>query len=778
MIAWLHLIGWQMGRRGGAHHRLRCASCAAEERIVSSGRSAGWLALLVLGATVGCGAPARTAPGPIPASPPAAGPGRPVAVPPVPRLDVLEQQIRVRIAEEDEAEVGVALVDLGTGQRLEVNAHLRMHAASTMKVPVLLELFRQAEVGRLSLDEVVVIDTVFGSIAGDTTYALSRSGDSEKSLYDRAGEGVPARELARLMTVRSSNLALNLLIARVGVDNVMRTMGEIGASDMHVLRGVEDTPAYRQGLNNTTTAAAFAKVLESIARCAVTRRSACDAMVEILAAQEFNNMIPAALPAGTRVAHKTGSITGIRHDGGIVYPDTRAPYVLVVLTRGFGDTQRANRTAADISRMVWDQLTDPSFTTHVRPAGRGAAEVRAAALLALHRRYRVGAIGQRHFGHAQLWRALEPLLGTTVIREEAGRSAEGRALHVLRFGTGPTRVMLWSQMHGDESTATQALLDLVHFMHAAPADPRLLRWSERLTVLMVPMLNPDGAERFQRQNAVGIDVNRDARSLSTPEGRTLKALRERYQPQFGFNLHDQNPRTRVGSTDRLVAISLLAPPPDAERTPTDGFVRAQHVASTVRLAIEPLVGGHISEYDPSFNPRAFGDLMQQWGTSTVLIESGGWSGDPEKQYLRAVNFVALTTVLDAIADGSYAEAGLEPYQSLPRNGRSVVDLLIRGGSIVLPGSPPVRADITADFSDGAGSPLRARIREVGDITSAEARDTIDATGLFLHPFATDGSGDPTVAPGRDASFSVRRGIDPASEEVFRLERGLTTAGSG
>src|SRR5690606_12745484 len=247
---------------------------------------------------------------------------------------------------------------------------------------------------------------------------------------------------------------------------------------------------------------------------------------------------------------------------------------------------------------------------------------------------------------------------------------------------------------------------------------------------------------------------------STPEGRTLKAVRDRFQPMFGFNLHDQNPRTRVGSTDRRVAISLLAPRPDARPTETENYLRAQQVASTIRLAIEPLVGGHISEYDPTFNPRAFGDLMQQWGTATVLIESGGWIGDPEKQYLRAVNFVAITSALDAIADGSYTRAGFEPYRSLSRNGRAVIDLFITGGSIVLPGTPPVRADITADYNNGAGEQLRARVREVGDITGVQAADTIDVSGLYLHPVATDVAGDATVAPGRDVSFIVRRGPDP------------------
>jgi hypothetical protein len=520
-------------------------------------------------------------------------------------------------------------------------------------------------------------------------------------------------------------------------------------------------------LNNTTTAYGFASVLEAIARCSVTRRSACDEMIEILAAQEFNQMIPAGLPPGTRVAHKTGWITRNDHDGAIVFPSTRPPYVLVILTRGFTDRTRAAAVGAEISRMIWQQLTDASFATRAR-----VTDERTRSLLELHARFRVGALSQRHFGHTQLWQALDPFVGGVIQREQVGRSAEGRAINLLRYGSGPTRVLLWSQMHGDESTATMALTDLVHYLHGSPADARARRWGERLTILMLPMVNPDGAERFERQDAYGVDVNRDARALATPEGQTLKSVRDRWQPAFGFNLHDQNPRTRVGATDRLAAISLLAPPVDGDRTPTHGFILAQHVAATITRAIEPLVGGYITQYDDSFNPRAFGDLMQQWGTSTVLIESGGWRLDPEKQVLRAVNFVALVSALDAIAADNFRASPTTLYERLPPNGRSVNDLLIRGGMLALRGSAPVRVDITVDFEGGSGRHARARIAEVGDLAGVLARDTLDVPGLFLHPIVDDSAAAHRLVPGMEASFVVRNGAGAGNEVVFRIERGL------
>lgn len=687
-------------------------------------------------------------------------------------VDRLAEAMREQIAREAPGEVAVALVDLETGRRIGIGDDVSMHAASTMKVPVLVELFRQAAEGRYSLDDSVVVRNEFTSIADGSRYSLSPEDDSETGLYGMIGSKTTVRELARRMIVRSSNLATNILIERVSAESVRRTMAKLGAEDMRVLRGVEDTPAFRRGMNNTTTAGAFARVLEAIARCETgvaagtpaaslgLSRTQCRELSDILAGQEFTEMIPAGVPAGVRVANKTGWITGIQHDGAIIYPPGRAPYVLVVLTRGIEDRAAAAKVASDLSRMAWEALVGAP----ARVAGLPSTDE----LLDLHRRHRVGAITEREFTHETYWSTVGPVIdgASTLSREEVGRSVEGRPLYLVRYGTGPTRVLLWSQMHGDESTATMALADLFRFLAESPDHPLARRIAERLTVLFVPMLNPDGAERFQRRNAYGIDINRDARALVTPEARTLKAIRDRYHPEFGFNLHDQNVRTRVATSDRTAAIALLAPPFDEARSDNAVRTRAKQVAAVIRQAVEPLVAGHIAKYDDSFNPRAFGDLMQQWGTSTVLIESGGWKDDPEKQYLRAANFVAILTALDAIATGAYASADPSAYEGLPYNGRPVNDLLIRGATIALPGLAPYRADIAVDFAE----PLErtgGRIVDVGDLAEAAARDTLDLTGLFLHP---TGPADRLV--GAPASFTIRRGADPASEEVGMIDAGI------
>ena len=389
-----------------------------------------------------------------------------------------------------------------------------------------------------------------------------------------------------------------------------------------------------------------------------------------------------------------------------------------------------------------------------------------------HAAVRVAGLERRTFDQAELWAALEPVLdGATRLRvAEVGRSAEGRPIRSVGFGSGPTRVLMWSQMHGDESTATMALADIYAFIETRPEHPVARAILENLTVTTIPMLNPDGAERFQRRNAYGIDVNRDARALATPEGRTLKRVYDDVAPQFAFNLHDQDVGTRVGQTDAGVAIALLSPAYDETREVNDVRLRAMRVASAFRVAVEPMVGGHIARYDDTFNPRAFGDLTTTWGASAVLVESGGWPGDPEKQYLRAVNFVGLLAALNAIADGSYARYDERLYHDLPPNGRSMPDLLVRGGRLAVPGLEPVRADLLIEYVDPSRR-TGGMIIEVGDLEGRASLDTLDLDGLFVVPAeaALERSHGPQIRPGAPALFHVARTVD--GEPLWRFEGG-------
>jgi hypothetical protein len=391
--------------------------------------------------------------------------------------------------------------------------------------------------------------------------------------------------------------------------------------------------------------------------------------------------------------------------------------------------------------------------------------------LALAQRYRNEKIAQRRFTHAAFWEAVSAPVAASALRTETvGRSINGREIRSVTFGEGPVTVLLWSQMHGDESTASMALADLFGFLTGRDTSAIRDRLRRRLTITFVPMLNPDGAELFQRENAVGIDVNRDARQLATPEARTLKAVHERVRPQFGFNLHDQNARTRVGAQGLPAAIALLAPPYDSAREYNEVRSRARLVAAAIARILEPELEGRIAKYDDSFNPRAFGDLMQQWGTSTVLIESGALPDDPQKQRLRALNFAAILAALDAIATESYRTADASWYERLPVNTGGASDLLVLGGQIVLPGKEPVRADLALNYEDPVAR-TAPRIREVGDLREAIAVDTLQAQGLFIHPepgSLTRNDAGVWLRVGTRARFDVRRGMEPGSALVRRI----------
>ena len=397
---------------------------------------------------------------------------------------------------------------------------------------------------------------------------------------------------------------------------------------------------------------------------------------------------------------------------------------------------------------------------------------------ALERMYpdaiRVGGLEQRTFAPEHWWQVATPLLSAEAgfQVEQIGVSAEGRPLRHVQWGNGDTRVLLWSQMHGDESTATMALADLFHFLGAHPEHPLVERLREQTTLHFFPLVNPDGAARFQRRNAQGVDINRDARALATPEAQALKALRDRLEPGFGFNLHDQRPGYRAGDSDRGVAIALLAPPFDEARGINPVRSRAMHVAATMRIALEPHIADHMGRWDDTFNPRAFGDLMTTWGTSTVLVESGGIEGDPEKQAVRRLNFIALAAGLDAIATGSYAAAPHALYTDLPENGAVYPDLLIRGATITHPVLPPLRADVLVNFQHPLAG-RSGRITDIGDLADTGARQTIDATGLYIVPImdGDTGNGDTGVQTGAPARFHLAR--DPEGRDItWTLDRDL------
>lgn len=270
-----------------------------------------------------------------------------------PAAPSLPEILQQRIAQVKGASVAVAYLDLGDSRdTVFLRAEASFHAASTMKVPVMIEFFRQVDAGKLSLDQPVPLANRFASIVDGSPYTLDATEDEDAALYERLGQAVPASELLKRMITRSSNLATNTLIARVDPKRVTRTLRALGARSMTVLRGVEDAKAYAKGLNNTATAKDLATLLAALEQGKAASPRSTQAMRDILLAQELNTLIPAGLPPGTPVAHKTGQISGVLHDAAIVYPPGRAPYVLVVLTRDIPEAPVAEALIADLARQV------------------------------------------------------------------------------------------------------------------------------------------------------------------------------------------------------------------------------------------------------------------------------------------------------------------------------------------------------------------------------------------------------------------------------------------
>jgi hypothetical protein len=336
--------------------------------------------------------------------------------------------------------------------------------------------------------------------------------------------------------------------------------------------------------------------------------------------------------------------------------------------------------------------------------------------------FRVGHVSPVSCVHKQLTDELGRIArddANLVEQQVIGRSIEGRTIHVLRIGSGPRNIMLWSQMHGDEPTGTLAILDSVQFLireHRLAWVAEMLRL---LSIHLIPMLNPDGAEIRTRHNVVGIDINRDALTAVSPEAQALRNIHRKLNPEFGFNLHDQDLQS-VGDTPRAAALALLAPPVDAQRSVPHARLKAMRLGALVSKALHPFVAGHIARYDDAYEPRAFGDLFQSLGTSTLLIESGHWSGDPEKRMIRKLNMVAILSGLWSIAGGTYEDAEMDMYTNLPLNGKRMFDLLIRGLEVRHAGNWTGTVDLGVMFERNSD---RAIIKEIGDLSTHGGLET-------------------------------------------------------
>jgi len=338
-----------------------------------------------------------------------------------------------------------------------------------------------------------------------------------------------------------------------------------------------------------------------------------------------------------------------------------------------------------------------------------------------HERNRANSITHRRFKHAEITRLINNL-GEDLNVRQVGMSVGGKSIKMISYGSGNMSVLLWSQMHGNEPTATMALMDIFNFLQAEGDGFDGVRKTirENLTVHFIPMLNPDGADKFVRRNDQGIDINRDALRQQTPEGRTLKRVRDSLDADWGFNLHDQGRTSYI--TDKSATISVLAPAYDFEKSVNEKRGNAMQLIALMNKALQAYIPDQVSQYSDDYEPRAFGDNIQKWGTRTILIESGGLVSDREKQQIRKLNYMAILMALQGIATNSYESFSTEDYFNIPRTNRGFRDIIIK--NIQLPESlGGYVTDIAYNFQEVENERhddyyLRAALIDIGDLSTS------------------------------------------------------------
>ena len=317
----------------------------------------------------------------------------------------------------------------------------------------------------------------------------------------------------------------------------------------------------------------------------------------------------------------------------------------------------------------------------------------------------------------------------------AGKSYGDRDIFEVKWGKGPIKVLMWSQMHGDEPTATSALIDMFAFLQTnLDKKEWVAALEEKLTIRAIPMLNPDGAELFQRRNLQYIDINRDARRLETPEGRLLKQIRDEWKPDIGFNLHNQQELTTVGNTFKQATNSFLAVSGREDGSTYPGHERNRRICTVMINALNEFIPGYIGRYDDSYNPRAFGDMISAWGTPVILIETGGHHGKGE-DFLVKLNFVAFLSALQSMVDGTQETADPNVYETLPFNSSDRIFNYIFRKAIVInhaKSEVPFVADIAINRERRrADQTPPMYVQEIGDLNVYKGLDEFDSSGYYV-----------------------------------------------
>ena len=354
--------------------------------------------------------------------------------------------------------------------------------------------------------------------------------------------------------------------------------------------------------------------------------------------------------------------------------------------------------------------------------------------------YKGKSLTTRRIKHSDISKLINRLDDKIFHVSKQGESYSGRDINLITTGRGGKRIFMWSQMHGDESTATMAFFDIFNFLSGSDGfDSVRQKIFNNASLYFLPMVNPDGAENFRRGNYLDIDINRDAIRMQSPEGKILRNSFDMIKADFGFNLHDQNIRYTAGNSYKTAAISFLAPLFNQRGSMNVTRGNAIKIITGLTRIINNYIPGHISKYEEDYEPRSFGDTFQGLGTSTILIESGGWKDDKEKKFIRKLNFILLLSAINIIIDNDYESESYELYNNLSFNKECLYDLILRNLRIKNDNKVSI-IDIginnNEDFDENVGNTkIISCIEEIGDLTNFYGKEEFDLSGYYVEPIS-------------------------------------------
>lgn len=297
-------------------------------------------------------------------------------------------------------------------------------------------------------------------------------------------------------------------------------------------------------------------------------------------------------------------------------------------------------------------------------------------MLQLYPLVKVGEVKGRYLTYSHIDKILENLGGKFQLKK-IGESTLGVPVHKLTLGSGKIRILAWSQMHGNESTTTKAVIDVLNAFYTHEDNPVLMQILANCTICIIPMLNPDGASAYTRVNANNVDLNRDAKDLKEKESRLLRLVFDNFEPDFCFNLHDQRTIFSAGNTPNPASISFLTPAMDPERSVTPSRIKSMQVIAAIAEELNTNLNGQIGRYDDSFNINCTGDSFQSRGVPTILFEAGHFPMDYEREKIREYMAAAILSGLYAIASESYQKMDFLRYFDIPENEKLFYDVILR-----------------------------------------------------------------------------------------------------